>query len=85
MLKALRSFLRSVPARLTGSRVSVGSEHVTRLSSAAKFPPDELLERRIKAAREVMGTVEVKALRLIETHPDADTVHAAEDFHGPIG
>jgi hypothetical protein len=55
---------------LLGLPLRVQEERLTYLSTKAHHPADELLERRIAAARAVMGTVEVKPDRkLIEEQP----------------
>lgn len=84
MKSRLLSWLRTVPARLTGSRVDVQAEHVTRLSCTARFDADADLERKIKAAREALGDVEPKGLRLIEEQPDVISHHRWPDDL-PIG
>jgi hypothetical protein len=44
-------------------------EHFVSLSSRAEFPEDELLARRIKAARECLGTVDPRPVRFVEDQP----------------
>lgn len=49
----VRRWLKGLPAKLNGSAVDVGSEHVTRLSSCAPFPADTKLADRITSARRI--------------------------------
>jgi hypothetical protein len=70
-LSRLKAFLQSVPDRLYGSYISQG-ESFMGLSSKAQFPADQALERRIRAAREALGTVEPKPVRKTEPKPPLD-------------
>jgi hypothetical protein len=55
--------LRSLPARIVGSHIEQG-ETFTRLSTKAHFLSDAELDRRIKAARDLMGdNLHIKADR----------------------
>ena len=67
---SLKSFFQSIPQRILGTFIEVKSERLAKPSSVVKFPIDEDLERRVKAAREAMGTIEPKSLRRIEDQPD---------------
>jgi len=72
--------MRSLPARIVGSRVELKRQQPTYLSSWAQFPADERLSLRLKAARDLIGDRPVVADRkLIEPQPDYS------EFHGPIG
>jgi hypothetical protein len=70
MLKRLRTFLKSVPSRLYGSRIDLQAEGATYLHSSAKVVPManwEILEGRIRQARERLPSrPEVQRKRLVE-------------------
>ena len=67
----IRSFLQSVPSRILGSHIELGSEHFTRLSTKATFAADEKLLLRLAAQKDLIGPREVVADRiLIEEQPD---------------
>ena len=51
-LESLKTFLSSVPSRLSGNRVNIGSEHVYRLKAGHMWSCDYGLESRQKAARD---------------------------------
>jgi len=61
-LSRFQRYLRSLQSRIVGSHVELGSEQVTWLSTQAKFWPDEMLELRRAAARDLMGDAQVKPL-----------------------
>ena len=67
----IKKFFRTIPSRFIGTHVDEG-EQITRLNSKAHFMPNELLEARIRAARDLIGhDVEVKSDRKkIEENPD---------------
>lgn len=68
---SIKTWLKSLPAKFYGSHVEIGSEHVTRLSSGARFAPDAELELRILRAREALGGRPIRADRkLILENPD---------------
>lgn len=73
----MKRFLRSVPARLYGTHIDQG-EQFTSLSTKAHFLPNEILEARIAAARDLIGPhVVVK--------PDRKPIEDQEDsFKRPI-
>lgn len=77
-----RSWLRSAPARFNGTHIA-DADPLTHLGIGATFTPSDKIVSFYRENRD-RPTV-VKAVRLIDTHPDAPAVHAAEDFHGPIG
>ena len=83
-MNRFRRWMQSVPSRWRGTYVEVGAEHVERLGVGAIFEADPALEQRRQSARLSLGDVQVKALRLIETHPDAVEIHQQEDYP-PIG
>ena len=58
-----RKFLQSVPARVAGSHVNLGSEVITRLSSQATFPECPELAAKIAAARGILPRNSVKPVR----------------------
>lgn len=77
-----RSWLRSAPARFDGTHIA-DHDPLTHLGIGATFEPSDKIVSFYRENKD-RPTV-VKALRLVETHPDADKIHAAEDFNLPIG
>lgn len=71
-----QKFLRTIPARITGSHVELKRHEPTYLSSWAQFPPDQRLALRLQAARDLIGEREVVADRiLVEPQPDFGERH----------
>jgi hypothetical protein len=66
--------------RMNGSRVDVGGEHITRLSTRAHFPVSSNLELRLLAQRDLMGDRPVVADRrlIVETETFLDPAHVDE-------
>lgn len=52
---SLKSFLQSVPGRITGSRIETASEHLMGLTSKVKFQGDHDLLHRQNTARRPSG------------------------------
>ena len=63
ILATLAKYLQSVPSRLYGSHVNLGSEVITRLSSQATFPECPELAAKIAAARGILPRNSVKPVR----------------------
>ena len=69
-LSRFQTFLQSVPSRIVGSHVELGSEYVTRLSTAARFPLDPRLEERIPFAIELNDDADARILLTDKDEPE---------------